>query len=260
MRLTSLHVLEAALAGLAALAVVAALAGPVAADVSVSPLSAIVVTNPGSAFSLLAQGSIDEGSLINASRQPMATTEALKQLARTHATQTFERTWQEGQLAGEIQDLVVKFATVPEAQAFESADQQALATGNVVHSGPLPSIAGAQLTTYSGTITQAGTGQAITMRSGMYVATLSFFTVTAETSVPPISTALATQVADSQFSLINNAPGGGVSVAATVRRDRAIGGAAIGVAVVMLLLFAWRLRRGHARTVAGRVVRTSGSD
>ena len=74
-------------------------------------------------------------------------------------------------------------------------------------SGPLPAIPGARRTTYFASTTQAGVGQAITMRAGIYVDLLSFFSA-ASANAQPITPADAEQVARAQHAAMVAAPGG----------------------------------------------------
>ena len=90
---------------------------------------------------------------------------------------------------------------------FLGAAQHSLESGEIVSKGPLPSIPGARLVTYFAATNESGVGEAITMRAGIYVALLSFFSAAAGNS-QPITPADAEKVALAQHASLVSASGG----------------------------------------------------
>jgi hypothetical protein len=245
-------------------AVVLGSAGPAGA-VAVSPLSAVVIASPDPGYTLTSQGPVSAGTFVQTSPRPAAAAAALRQLSASGDVSSYQRIWLGTQVPNEIQDLVVRLSSVHAAQAFLAADQQALASGNIIHTQPLPVIAGATITAYAAATPQAGTGQAITMRSGTYVATLSFFTTTAVANPSPITPAEATSVALAQYTTMNHAPGGGLDVTATMHRDTVLGWIALAAAVLLgglavaMFVRARRARRSRGSRRRGRAGTVTGT-
>ena len=96
---------------------------------------------------------------------------------------------------------MVRFPSATGAQVFLQAAQHSLESGEIVSKGPLPSVPGARLVTYFAATNESGVGEAITMRAGIYVALLSFFSAAAGNS-QPITPADAEKVALAQHSLL----------------------------------------------------------
>jgi len=194
----------------------------------------VVIADLGPGYSVTTEGPPDASQFASNSPDPAAATTALATLAKTIST--YERVWSASGGANEVQDLLVRFPSVVGAQVFEQAAQRSLDSGEIVTSGPLPDVPGAHRTTYFASTTQAGIGQAITMRAGVYVDLLSFFSAAAA-DPHPITPADAVRVARAQQAAMAAAPGGTAPTAPTTKRGvsaSTIGLAAVAVAVVAL--------------------------
>ena len=121
--------------------------------------------------------------------------------------------WQADGGLNQVQDLLVRFPDAAGAQVFLRAAQHSLESGEIVSSDALASIPGARRVTYFAATNQDGVGEAITMRAGIYVDLLSFFSA-ASGNAQPISPANAEKVAQAQYAAMVAAPGG------TTRRRR----------------------------------------
>jgi hypothetical protein len=152
------------------------------AAATLPPLSAVVVANVGPGYGVVSQGPVDPNQFVSSSPDPAAAAGALKSLAGS--IDTYQRVWQDAAMDNEVQDLVVRFSSTNSAQAFLAAVQHSLSAGEILSSAPLPEIPGAVRTTYFGTTTHAGVGQAITMRTGTYVVVLSTFSAAAANAAP----------------------------------------------------------------------------
>jgi hypothetical protein len=180
---------------------VEAAAGPVAPP----QLDTVVLSAVGPGYAVTSQGPLDPTSFASNAPDPSAATGALATLGRT--VDTYQRIWLDGSHSNAVQDLVVRFSSVAAAQVFLQAARHALDSGEIVNSSPLASVPGAQRTTYFGSTNQPGVGEAITMRAGVYVALVSFFS-SASGNSHPISPADAARVAGAQQSAMAAAPGG----------------------------------------------------
>ena len=218
-------------------------------------LGTVVVPAIGFGYSVTSQGPLDASRFPAGSPSAKAAADALGSLGST--IDSYQRSWQDGPGANQVQDLVVRFGDDGAARAFVVAARHAIARGEIVSAVPLPSIPGAQRATYFASTSQTGVGQTITMRSGAYAAVLSFFSAT--TGNPALITqASAAQVADAQYlamaraAAVPGSPGGGLHA-----RDAggpvlgvvalAAGGAALVVlaaAVTTVLVLRRRRRRG----------------
>jgi hypothetical protein len=251
------------LVGLLGLCGLAGEVGPAAASASSdSPLAALLVNIPGSTFTLQMQGTFLSDDYNTAAPRPfsLATVIALIRLSDSASTQTYRKVWQGSERNDEIEDVLVKFPTVGGARAFLAAEQQALAI-DVVQSTPLPSMDGARLTTYADSSPISGSGQAIAMRSGTYVATMSYFTGAGAADVLPISPTAAVDLARAQYSLIDHAPGGGLDPNPSRAWVTMLGWAAVAVVLVVAMAVAIlgmrRLRGARPKKVTGVVHRIS---
>jgi hypothetical protein len=198
-------------------------------------LDTVVIADLGPGYSVTTEGPLDASQFASNSPDPTAATTALATLAKTIST--YVRVWSTSGGANEVQDLVVRFPSAIGAQVFQQAAQHSLDSGEIVSSGPLPGVPGAHRTTYFASTNQAGVGQAITMRAGVYVDLLSFFSAAAG-NPQPITPADAVRVARAQRAAMAAAPGGSASLPPTSSRRRvtlgSLGFAALVVAVAAL--------------------------
>jgi hypothetical protein len=166
---------------------------------------------------------------------PSAAEGALSTLAKSIST--YERVWQADGGPNQVQDLLVRFPDPVRAQVFLAAAQHSLDSGEIVSSDPLPSIPGARRVTYFGSTDQDGVGEAITMRAGIYVDLLSFFSA-ASAGAQPISPATAERVARAQHAAMVAAPGGADSAATSTGVKEGVSASTIGVAVLVVAVLA----------------------
>ena len=171
-------------------------AGAGAASAHRSPgLSTIVLPAIGFGYTVTSQGPLD------ASRFPAGSPSASAAAGALHTLggriDTYERSWQDATGVNQVQDVLVRFPTAAGARAFIGSARRALAKGEIVRSGPLPSIAGAERVTYFASTNQAGVGQTVTMRVDAYAVVLSFFSA-ASGNPAPITAAAAVRVAKAQ--------------------------------------------------------------
>jgi hypothetical protein len=201
----------------------------VAGDAASSPqLGTVVLPAVGPGYAVTSQGPLDAAGFAANSPDPAAATGALATLGRT--VHTYQRIWLDDSRTNAVQDLVVRFSSVAAAQVFLQAARHALNSGEIVNSGPLDSVPGAQRTTYFGSTNQPGVGEAITMRTGDYVALLSFFS-SATGNPRPIAPADAARVAAAQHAALVGAPGGRDTPARGLT-PTSLGWAALSVAVL----------------------------
>ncbi len=227
------------------------------------PLDTVVIPDLGPGYSVTTEGPLDASRFASNSPDPAAASTALATLAKTIST--YERVWSAAGGANEVQDLLVRFPSVVGAQVFLQAARHSLDSGEIVSSGPLPGVPGAHRTTYFASTTQAGVGQAITMRAGVYVDLLSFFSA-ASGNPRPIAPADAVRVALAQQAAMAAAPGGEApGVPASAKKGVSlgtIGAAAIAVAVVAVAVatpvLLRRRREAHTNTDPRTSVRGSG--
>jgi hypothetical protein len=226
----------------------AAPVGAAAPAVASPQLSTVVLAAVGPGYAVTSQGPLDPTSFASNAPDPSAAAGALAALGRT--VDTYQRIWLDGSHTNAVQDLVVRFSSAAAAQVFLQAARHALDSGEIVNSSPLDSVAGAQRTTYFGTTNQPGVGEAITMRAGVYVALLSFFS-SASGNPRPISPADATRVAGAQHTAMAAAPGGrdassrGVTVSSLGLAALAVAVLAAAVATPLVL------RRRHQAEARG---------
>jgi hypothetical protein len=244
----------AALAAAAALVGTVGLVGlavsaPPSASAQPSPaLAGVVIPNLGAGYAVVSAGPLNAGQFASSSPDPAAAAGALRTLSRSITT--YERVWEDNGRTNEVQDLVFRFATVSAARTFLSAAQHSLASGEIVSSAPLPAIPGARRTTYFATTTQVGVGQAISMRTGVYVALLSYFSSSGATNLQPISPGDAQTIAVAQHAALVNASR--PAAPASRRSSNAhssLGWAALivaGILIVLLLNVVVRYRRAQS--------------
>jgi hypothetical protein len=248
-----------------ALAVVAGLlltVGPgwiEAGAASSAPLSSVVLARPGPGYSVISQGPVVAGSIATSSPNPAAAATALSQLAHSGSVTTYQRVWKDSSGDNEVQDLVVKFDAVRAATAFSAAVQKALAAGEVVTSGSIYQPPGAYRTTYfATTATQVGVGQAITLQSGRYVATLSFFSSNAANNTHPITIPVGQKIAEAQYVDLPHALGGHTTGAGPNGASHWWTWVLLTAALIIVVAaVGWSLRRRHKAPLALAVALTT---
>ncbi len=252
-----------ALALALALALAASVAGAqvpgAGADTAAPALGAVAIPALGPGYSVTSQGPLNPSQFASDAPDPSAASGALATLG--NSISTYERAWQADDGRNQVQDLLVRFPTASGARVFLQAAQQSLDSGEIVSKGSLASIPGARLVTYFAATNESGVGEAITMRTGTYVALLSFFSAAAG-NTQPIAPADAERVALAQHAAMVSAAGGGhvatansgahPSAAPTSAKKSAstgdIGWAALAVVIVALAVATpVLLRRRHGR-------------
>jgi hypothetical protein len=212
-------------------------------------LATVVLPALGPGYAVVGQGPLDPATFAANAPDPNAAARALGTLSSSIAT--YQRTWQDPSLANEVQDLVVRFPSPAAAEVFLRSAEHSFDTGEIVSSGPLTSVPGARRVTYFGTTTEPGVGQAISLRAGVYVALLSFFSG-ASGNPGPITPAGAARLARTQQVALTAAPGGrvvgsrGVTVSSLGWAALAVAVLAVAVATPLLL----RRRRPRAKPAA----------
>jgi hypothetical protein len=179
-------------------------------------LGAIVLTHLGAGYTVTAQGPLDAAPSPPGSPDS-AVAGALSKAGGTVAT--YQRSWRDATGVNTTQDLVVRFSTAADARAAVGGVRRTLARREVVGSGAVAGVPGAQRTTYLASTTPAGVGQAITMSAGTSVALLTFFSAAAG-NAEPVTPAFAGRVARAQYAAMAAAagptraepPAGGVSL------------------------------------------------
>ena len=201
---------------------------PSAPSASARPLSAIVLSAIGPGYGVTSQGPLDATTFASTSPDPAAARRALATLGRS--VDTYERVWLDGPHVNAVEDLLVRFSSTETAHIFLRAAQHSLDSGEIVSDGPLSSVPGAHRTAYFGTTSQPGVGEAISMRAGVYVALLSFFSA-ASGNPRPIAPADAARVAAAQQAAMAAAPGGAEPTSRGVTLS-ALGWSALAVAML----------------------------
>jgi hypothetical protein len=187
--------------------------GEAAAAAKESPptLGLIVIPNLGPGYAVTSQGPLQASQFASDAPDPSAAAGALSTLGKTIST--YERVWQADGGLNQVQNLLVRFPNAVGAHVFLLAAQHSLESGEIVSSDPVSAIPGARRVTYFAATNQDGVGEAVTMRSGVYVDLLSFFSA-ASGNAQPISPANAEQVALAQYKAMTEAPGGAGATAA----------------------------------------------
>jgi hypothetical protein len=195
-------------------------------------LRAVVLADIGFGYSVTSQGPLDASQFPTGSPSAAAAAGALSTLGSS--INSYERSWQDANGVNRVQDLVVRFPTDARASAFLGAARRALAKAEIVSSGPLPSIPGAQRTTYFASTEDAGVGQTVTLRVGILAAVLSYFSG-ASGNPAPITRASATRVASAQYAAMVAAEGTGAEVAPAPRHGVSAADVALAVLAVAVL-------------------------
>jgi len=210
-----------------------ALPGSVGASKRPPPLATVVIPDLGPGYSVTSEGPLDASRFASNSPEPAAASAALATLSKTIST--YERAWSDVGGANEVQDLLVRFPSLLGARVFLQAAQHSLDSGEIVSSGPLPGVRGAHRTTYFASTTRAGIGQAVTLRVGVYVTLLSFFSA-ASGNARPITQPDAVRITRGQQAAMEAVPGGAAAPAAGgARKGISPGSAVVAVLVVAVL-------------------------
>ena len=207
---------------------------PPGAAAPLPSLDTIVIPDLGPGYSVTSEGPLNASQFASSSPDPAAASTALATLAGTIST--YERAWADESGVNEVQDLLVRFPSAVGARVFLQAARHSLDSGEIVSSGALPGVVGASRTTYFGSTTRAGVGQAITMRAGVYVDLLSFFAA-ASGNPQPITPADAAMVARAQRAAMVAARGGTSALPAT-SSSRGISTGSIGAAALVVAVLA----------------------
>jgi hypothetical protein len=207
-------------------------------------LGTIVLPAIGFGYTVTSQGPLDASRFPTGSPSASAAAGALSTLG--HTIDTYQRSWQDGTGVNQVQDLMVRFPTDAGARAFVNSARRAIGQGQIVSSGTLPPIPGAQRTTYFASTNQAGVGQTITFRMGDYAAVLSFFSG-ASANPAPITTASAERVAKAQYATVASAADPGTAKKVPGGLSAAVAGWAVLalalLAAAVVALFVRRRRR-----------------
>ncbi len=223
--------------GLLLLLLVVAGIAPASADTpSATALASVVVPNLGPGYAVTSEGPLDPSKFASNAPDPAAAEGALSTLAKSIST--YERVWRADGGLNQVQDLLVRIPDDVEAQAFLQAAQHSLESGEIVSSDAVASIPGARRVTYFAATNEDGVGEAITMRAGIYVDLLSFFSA-ASGDAQPISPAGAERVARAQYAAMVAAPGG--VAAAIAPAEKGISAATAGLAVLVVAVLALAL-------------------
>ena len=201
---------------------------------SLPTLGTVVIPNLGPGYTVTSQGALQASQFASDAPDPSAAAGALSTLSKTIAT--YERVWQADGGRNQVQNLLVRFPNAVGAQVFLQAAQHSLESGEIVSSDTVPSIPGARRVTYFAATDQDGVGEAVTMRAGVYVDLLSFFSA-ASGNAQPISPANAEQVARAQYKAMAQAPGGARSSAPS-KKGVSVGTIVAAVVVVAVLALA----------------------
>ena len=212
--------------------------GGAAAGAAGVSLGDVVIPNLGLGYAVTSQGPLDPSRFASNAPDPAAAAGALSTLGRSIST--YERVWQADGGLNQVQDLLVRFPDAVGAQVFLQAAQHSLESGEIVSSDPVRTIPGARRVTYFAATDQDGVGEAITMRAGVYVDLLSFFSA-ASGNAQPISPADADVVARAQYTAMTKAPGGGApatAAPATGTKKGGVSAGTIGLAAVAVAILA----------------------
>jgi hypothetical protein len=174
-------------------------------------LGTIVIPNLGPGYAVTSQGPLQASQFASDAPNPSAAAGALSTLGKTIST--YERVWQADGGLNQVQNLLVRFPNAVGAQVFLLAAQHSLESGEIVSSNAVSTIPGARRVTYFAATNRDGVGEAVTMRSGVYVDLLSFFSAASGNS-RPISPANAERVALAQYKAMTDAAGGAGSTTA----------------------------------------------
>jgi hypothetical protein len=213
-----------------------------------SPLATVVLSELGPGYAVTSEGPLVAGSFASSAPDPSAASGALASLGTSIST--YEREWADDGGNNEVQDLLVKFPSPAPAQIFLASMQRSLDSGEILESGPVAGVPGARTVKYFAATSAEGVGQAITMRAGVYVDLLSFFS--ASGAAQPITPADATVLAKAQHAAMASAPGGTTTTPGSPRGGDPLGWIILGVAVAAVALASFVVvRRSRSRTPSG---------
>jgi hypothetical protein len=193
-------------------------------------LGTIVIPNLGPGYAVTSQGPLQASQFASDAPNPSAAAGALSTLGKTIST--YERVWQADGGLNQVQNLLVRFPNAVGAQVFLLAAQHSLESGEIVSSDAVSTIPGARRVTYFAATDRDGVGEAVTMRSGVYVDLLSFFSA-ASGNAQPISPANAERVALAQYKAMTDAPGGAGSTTAAAGNGATSGKSVTGGTIVL---------------------------
>jgi hypothetical protein len=171
------------------------------------PLDTLVVTGVGAGYAVSFDGPPADASFATGWADPPALTSALA--TRHDAEAAHERAWRDQRGGNSVQILLLRFPAAAPARTFTTLAGRTLESPSVVSSGPLHAVPGARLSTY---VTAAGFGQAVVLRTGDYVALLSFVSLESPRAAP-ITTADVQRVVEAQRSALADASVTSVGVA-----------------------------------------------
>ena len=169
-----------------------------------SPLATVVLSELGPGYAVTSEGPLGAGSFASSAPDASAASGALASLGTSIST--YQREWADDGGSNEVQDLLVKFPSTAPAQIFLAAMQRSLDSGDILSSGPVAGVPGARTVKYFAATSAEGVGQAVTMRAGVYVDLLSFFS--ASGAAQPITPPDAAVLAKAQHAAMASAPGG----------------------------------------------------
>jgi hypothetical protein len=199
-------------------------------------LGTVVIPDLGPGYAVTSQGPLQASQFASDAPNPSAAAGALATLSKTIST--YQRVWQADGGLNQVQNLLVRFPNAVGAQVFLLAAQHSLESGEIVSSDKMPAIPGARRVTYFAATNTSGVGEAITMRAGVYVDLLSFFSA-ASGNAQPISPANAEEVAQAQYKAMAQVPGGASSATpATAGGAASKKGASVGTIVGAVLVAA----------------------
>jgi hypothetical protein len=213
----------------------------------------VVIASIGPGYTVTSQGHLDPPSFAANAPDPAVVLGALSRLSSSVAA--YQRTWQAGDGANRVHDLLVRFPDETGAEGFSLAAQHAFASGEIVDSAPVAPIPGARRVTYFTATNETGVGEAITMRMGVDVDLLVFFSA-ASGSARPTAPAMVEKVARAQFAAMAQTPGGTSAQSPPHGETKGVSAGSVGLAVVVVAVLAVAvatpvlLRRRHEAPVA----------
>ena len=158
---------------------------------------------------MLSQGPVDPATFVSSAPNPSAVSSALATLRGS--VRSYQRTWIDTARLNAVQDMLFHFPGPRSAQIFLQSAQKSLQSGKITTSGAVPGLPGARRVTYFGATSEAGVGQAITLRVGDSVVLLSSFSA-AQGNDDPITQADAIRIAAAQDRALRTGASGGAAV------------------------------------------------